>query len=74
METIDAAAPAADTDAARSDTNGMAKYPAPLAPGEREAMLQHVITSWAISDIHVPREMAERALDEVLSQPLPDIG
>lgn len=73
METIDAAAPAADTDTDAA-TNGTAKYPAPLAPGEREAMLQHVITSWAISDIHVPREMAERALDEVLSQPLPDIG
>lgn len=74
METTHVTPPAADTDAAMHDTNGATKYPVPLAPGEREAMLQSLITSWAIEGIHVPREIAEHALDEALRQPLPDIG
>ncbi len=72
METI---APPTDTDAttATRDTNGTVKYPTPLAPGEREAMLQSVITSQAIEGVHISYEVAERLLDEVLREPLPHI-
>lgn len=45
----------------------------PLAPGEREAMLRSLISSWALSGIVVDREVAEKSLDAALRRPLPDL-
>lgn len=75
METTHAAPTVTtDTETATNSTNGAVKYPAPVSAEEREAIMQSIITSWAIEGIHVPREVAERALDEALSLPLLDIG
>ena len=75
METTHVAPPVAtDTDTATYGKNGMVQYPAPISAEEREAMLQSLITSWAIEGIHVPHEVAENALDAALRKPLPTIG
>ena len=46
----------------------------PLTPVEREAIHRSVISSEALSGVVVPREVAERALDKVMREPLLDIG
>jgi len=43
-------------------------------PEERDALIRSVISSEALSGIHVPREVAERALGKALEGPLPEIG
>ncbi len=40
----------------------------------REEALRSVINSEAIEGVDVPLELAARLLDEVLQEPLPDIG
>lgn len=46
-----------------------------LAAGPvRESLLHSVINSQALEGVQVPYELAARLLDEVLEEPLPDIG
>lgn len=76
METTHAApTPVTDTEnIATNGTHGTVRYPNPPSAQEREAMIQSLTTSWAIEGIHVSRDVAERAIEEALNLPLPDVG
>jgi hypothetical protein len=45
-----------------------------LTEADRSAIISSVIASQALEGVHVPRETAARLLDEVLREPLRDIG
>lgn len=45
-----------------------------MTPAERESIIQSVISSQALSGVHVTREMAEAAFERAFRRPLPDIG
>lgn len=45
----------------------------PITGLDREYMIRSMISSQALSGLHVTKEEAEKALDKVMNEPLPDI-